>query len=84
VRLDRVLAEHQLGVLVRGDAEELVVEVENAPATVEAALTGVGTSTGLQGLRERVGASGGTLAAGPTPAGGWRLSARLPRRAFVA
>jgi signal transduction histidine kinase len=67
-------------VLVRGDWDALVVEVENAPAADEAALAGVGTGTGLQGLRERVGASGGTLAAGPTPAGGWRLSARLPRR----
>jgi signal transduction histidine kinase len=34
----------------------------------------------LQGLRERVGACGGTLEAGPTPEAGWRLAARLPRR----
>jgi signal transduction histidine kinase len=70
-------------VLVRGDRESLVVEVENAPASSEGALAGTGTGTGLQGLRERVGACGGTLEARPIPHGGWRLSARLPRRAAV-
>jgi signal transduction histidine kinase len=40
-------------------------------------------STGLQGLRERVGAYGGTLEAGPTQQGGWRVSAQLPRQAAV-
>jgi signal transduction histidine kinase len=70
-------------VLVRGDRDALVVEMENAPAASERALAGSGTGTGLQGLRERVGACGGTLDAGPTPHGGWRLSARLPRKATV-
>ena len=67
-------------VLVRGDPEVLLVEVTNAAAAGDRALTGAGTGTGLQGLRERVGASGGRLEAGPTRDGGWRLSARLPRR----
>ncbi len=71
-------------VLLRGDAEALLVEVRNAPASSERALAGAGSGTGLQGLRERVGASGGTLEAGPTPDGGWRLSARLPRRVGAA
>jgi signal transduction histidine kinase len=67
-------------VLVRGDREALLVEVTNAPAAIEGALAGVGTGRGLQGMGERVGACGGTLEAGPTPDGGWRISARLPRR----
>ena len=71
-------------VLVRGERDALVVQVENAPAPDRAALDGAGTGNGLRGLRERVGACGGTLAAGPTPDGGWRVSARLPRRVTAA
>jgi signal transduction histidine kinase len=63
-----------------GGLEALIVEVTNAPARGDAALAGAGTHTGLQGLRERVGACGGVLEAGPTADGGWRLNARLPRR----
>jgi two-component system sensor histidine kinase DesK len=37
-----------------------------------------GGGNGLGGLRERVGAAGGALDAGPWPGGGWRLSATLP------
>jgi hypothetical protein len=33
------------------------------------------------GLRERVAAAGGTLAAGPGPAGGWRLRVEVPEAA---
>ena len=69
-----------VSVLVRGQPEALVVEVRNAPATRDVALAGAGTGNGLLGLRERVGGCGGTLEAGPTPDGGWRLSALLPRR----
>ena len=36
---------------------------------------------GLAGMRERVDELGGTLAAGPTPHGGWRLAVSLPLRA---
>ncbi len=35
---------------------------------------------GLRGLRERVAARGGTLAAGPRAEGGFRLAVRLPLR----
>jgi signal transduction histidine kinase len=67
-------------VRVCGDRHSLLVEVTNAPAASETALAGVGTGTGLRGLRERVSACGGVVDAGPTSDGGWRLSARLPRR----
>jgi signal transduction histidine kinase len=71
-------------VVVRGDRDALVVEVANGPTAGEPALAGVGAGTGLQGLRERVGACGGTLQAGPAPGGGWRVRARLPRRVAAA
>jgi signal transduction histidine kinase len=69
---------------VHGGREAILVEVANDPAQGETAFAGAGTGTGLQGLRERVGACGGTFEAGPTGAGGWRLSARLPRRVSAA
>jgi signal transduction histidine kinase len=71
-------------VRVRGDREALLVEVANLPTRTETALVGAGTGHGLQGLRERVTACGGTLDAGPTPGGGWRLAARLPRHVAAA
>lgn len=37
-----------------------------------------GTGTGIVGMRERVGALGGTLQAGPTSRGGWLVRAVLP------
>ncbi len=73
-----------VSVLVRGEAGELVVEVENAAATQDAALARSGTGNGLRGLRELVGGFGGKLEAGPTPGDGWRLSARLPRRVLAS
>ena len=66
-------------VLVHGDRDALLVEVSNRPTRTEAALAGIGTGHGLQGLRERVAACGGTFEAGPMADGGWRLAARLPR-----
>jgi signal transduction histidine kinase len=67
-------------VRVREGGAELVVEVENDAADSDGVLRGVGTGNGLRGLRERIDACGGSLAAGPMPSGGWLLSARLPRR----
>jgi signal transduction histidine kinase len=37
-----------------------------------------GGGCGLAGMRQRVAACGGSLATGPTPAGGWHVSALLP------
>lgn len=34
---------------------------------------------GLQGMKERAALLGGTLTAGPKPAGGWVVEAELPR-----
>jgi signal transduction histidine kinase len=76
----RYAAGAPVSVLVRGEPDALTVDVANAAAEGDAGLAGLGTGTGLQGLRERVGACGGTLEAGPTAEGGWLLSARLPRR----
>jgi signal transduction histidine kinase len=71
-------------VRVSGGPDALLVEVSNDPAPSESALAGVGTGTGIQGLRERVDACGGTLEAGPTSEGGWSLATRLPRRITAA
>jgi signal transduction histidine kinase len=71
-------------VLVRGDSEELLVEVVNDGTGAEGSLAGSGTGNGLRGLRERVGACAGQLEAGPTGDGGWRVTASLPRRVPVA
>lgn len=65
-------------VLVRGGTGAIDVEVVNDPADDDADLAGHGTGNGLRGLRERVGASGGRLEAGPRESGGWRVAARIP------
>jgi signal transduction histidine kinase len=70
-------------VTVRAERDAVSVEVVNAAASAQSGLTDAGTGTGLRGLRERAGAHGGRVAAGPTPDGGWRLLAVLPRRADV-
>jgi signal transduction histidine kinase len=65
-------------VLVRGSAAAIDVEVVNDAAEDAEALAGHGTGNGLRGLRERVGASGGRLEAGPREDGGWRVAAQIP------
>lgn len=58
--------------------EELEIEVHNTRAAATSRLAESGSGLGLAGMRERVEALGGSLDAGPTDDGGWRLTARLP------
>ncbi|RBQ14409.1 sensor histidine kinase [Spongiactinospora rosea] len=62
-----------------GPGEGLTVEVRNTPPD-PAAGTSVPPSAGqgLAGLAERVALAGGRLSRGPTPEGGWLLTAWLP------
>jgi signal transduction histidine kinase len=63
-------------ILVRYGSEDLTVQVDDdgrGPATTAAT-----AGNGIRGMRERVAALGGELAAGPRPGGGFRVQARLP------
>jgi signal transduction histidine kinase len=66
-------------ITIGGRDGEVRVDIVNAPP--RQALSGLGRSGGgfgLAGMRERVAACGGGLISGPTPAGGWQVSALLP------
>ena len=76
----RYAAGAAVAVTLRGGEDAIDVEVRNAAAAREPELQGVGTGNGLGGLRERIDACGGTVDAGPTADGGWRVVARIPRR----
>jgi len=66
-------------ITVRGRGAEVAVDVVNAaPQQRPSGLERSGGSFGLAGMRDRVAACGGSLTCGPTAAGGWQLSARLP------
>jgi signal transduction histidine kinase len=62
-------------VTIRQAARELTVEVRDDGARVEALAR---PGSGIRGMRERAAALGGTLEAGPSPDGGWTVTARFP------
>ncbi|WP_399089904.1 sensor histidine kinase [Streptomyces sp. BBFR2] len=60
-------------------AAEVAVQVENGPSDGAAPPAGLPSGgNGLVGMRERVTALGGVFVAGPTDAGGFRVSAVVP------
>ncbi|MEV7782906.1 histidine kinase [Kitasatospora sp. NPDC088351] len=65
-------------VRVRAKGRRLRVEIRNGIPPVRPAETLPGGGHGLVGLRERAQLLGGTLAAGPTPDGGFEVRAELP------
>jgi signal transduction histidine kinase len=68
-------------IVVEGAGGYVEIDVRNGPAVgPPSGLERSGGGRGLTGMRERVAACGGELAAGPAPAGGWRVVARLPRQ----
>src|SRR4051794_34250843 len=71
----RYAASAPVSACIRGEGDALVIEVLNQRADRDVALAGTGAGNGLLGLSERVGARGGTVEAGPTSSGGWRLVA---------
>jgi signal transduction histidine kinase len=90
----RVVQEALTNVVLHApEAAEVTVLVENAPSGVTVEVVDDGPASpyapswfarggyGLVGMRERVEALGGTLRAGPGPAGGWVVQAELPARA---
>jgi len=70
-----------IAVVVRGDDNGVDVSVANGPPRPgSSGLERSGGGHGLTGMRERVTQCGGRFEAGPTPGGGWRLTAHLPHR----
>jgi signal transduction histidine kinase len=64
-------------VRLRYDVTELLIEVADTGQGGATDASG-GTGHGLIGMRERAAAVGGVVHAGPGPAGGYRVTARLP------
>jgi signal transduction histidine kinase len=54
------------------------IDVRDRGGGPPSALSSTGAGLGLDGMRERIEALGGSLEAGPCAEGGWRVQARLP------
>ncbi|MDI3418034.1 sensor histidine kinase [Streptomyces luteolus] len=80
----RYAAGARVDVTVTHDEQRVRITVRNGVPPAGAAPPAardaerIGTGRGLTGLRERVALLGGTLAAGPTPPGGFEVAADLP------
>lgn len=73
-----------VGIACRPDAVTVDVHDDGArrPAGPQASGHGL-AGHGLAGMRERAAVYDGAVSAGPDPAGGWRVRARLPRAAVA-
>lgn len=69
-------AQVSVGLVLRED--DLEVNIHDDGAQDKQRLADSGSGLGLIGIHERVELSGGSLAAGPDPNGGWHLRAVLP------
>ena len=83
--LYRIVQESLSNAVRHGAPSHIRIEIahEGAAARVEVINDGAGPGAGapgygLTGMSERVTAAGGSLSAGPTDAGGWRVAATLP------
>lgn len=66
-------------ITINGTGGHVEIGVANGPpAAPPSGLERAGGGRGLAGMRERVAACGGDLAAGPAEGGGWSVLARLP------
>jgi signal transduction histidine kinase len=74
-----------IDITIEGHVGTISVDVVNGPAHgAPSVLARAGGGHGLAGMRERADRCGGTLAAGPTAQGGWRVTVDLPRRPHVS
>lgn len=67
-----------VSVWVEADGHAVAVSVLNGPAQDPGRAAAPGSGLGLQGMRDRALALGGTVQAGPTAEGGFSVRARLP------
>lgn len=84
----RIIQEALTNVLRHARPGEATVSVKRTPAVLSIVVADAGPALvggeppglghGIPGMRERAAAIGGTVEAGPTHAGGWRVSALLP------
>ena len=71
-------------VAIRQDNAALELDVTNSAGGRSAVSVGREAGHGIQGMRERAAALGGSLEAAPTPDGGFRVHATLPVRGHRA